>query len=448
MGDAYADIPRHGGDFAKAVAVCINSRQCETNGKGVMCPSYRVTGNPHLSPGGRVKLLKRALNEDLAEAALNDQTLAEAIDLCLACKGCKRECENNIDMAMIKTEVLAQRIALKGLPLRNRLIANLPRLLRLPGTANLLKWRNRIPFLANLMETTLGLVAKRSWPEVSGRIHRFIINQPISRNYSGEVVLLIDSFTRNFTPKAIEAALSLLLDAGYRVYTTDMPIGENNAPQNPPCCGRTYIANGLVDEAKKSARHMLEVLRPHVDAGRKIVGLEPACLLAIRDDYRFLGLGELAEKASSQALLLEEFIVREKAAGRFNVEFDASNAIKQPLLIHGHCHQKAVGAMKSVRKTLKMIPGLEFEMIEASCCGMGGSFGLEKEHSELSLDMAELHLFPKLREHTEATVVANGFSCRHQIKDGTDRDSIHLAELLYSLSSTRNSSTQSIGETP
>jgi Fe-S oxidoreductase len=446
MGDAYADIPRHGGDFAKAVAVCINSRQCETNGKGVMCPSFRATDNPHLSPGGRVKLLKQALNGDLAQSALLDPNLAEAIDLCLACKGCKRECENNIDMAMIKTEVLAQRIELKGLPLRTRLIANLPKLSRLPGFPSLMKWRNRLPFLAKLLESTLGLVAKRSFPEVSGRINRFIVNQPMTGNYNGEVVLLIDSFTRNFTPKAIEASLSLLLDAGYRVYTTDMPIGENKANQNPPCCGRTQIANGLVEDARKSARHMLEVLRPHVEAGRKIIGLEPACLLAIRDDYRFLGLGELAEQASSQALLLEEFIVREKAAGRFKLEFDASSIGNQPLLVHGHCHQKAVGAMKSVRKTLKMVPGLEFEMIEASCCGMAGSFGLEKEHSELSLDIAELSLFPKLREHAEAPIIANGFSCRHQIKDGLNRESIHLAELLYSLSTQPNPSNQLAGE--
>jgi glycerol-3-phosphate dehydrogenase subunit C len=174
----------------------------------------------------------------------------------------------------------------------------------------------------------------------------------------------------------------------------------------------------------------LSILLPHVEAGRKVIGLEPACLLAIRDDYRFLGFGETAEKVSRQALLLEEFIAREVSAKRFNVEFKTMHENQTPVLIHGHCHQKAVGAMKSMRKVLKLIPQLNFEFIEASCCGMAGSFGLEKEHGELSIKMGEQALFPTIRDNPQAMLVANGFSCRHQIQEGTQRPSMHIAKLL------------------
>ena len=175
---------------------------------------------------------------------------------------------------------------------------------------------------------------------------------------------------------------------------------------------------------------MLAVLLPHVEAGLPIIGLEPACLLAIRDDYKFLGLGEAADKVAKQAILFEEFIAREIAAKRFDLKFKPLEDEAQPLLVHGHCHQKAVGAMKSMRKVLKLIPGLKFELIESSCCGMAGSFGIEKEHAELAMQMAEQSLLPAIRQQPQARILANGFSCRHQIREGADRPAIHLARLL------------------
>jgi glycerol-3-phosphate dehydrogenase subunit C len=196
------------------------------------------------------------------------------------------------------------------------------------------------------------------------------------------------------------------------------------------CCGRTHIAHGLVDKARAEARRMLHVLLPHVEAGRPIIGLEPACLLAIRDDYKFLGLGEAANQVASHAILFEEFIAKEIAAKRFALEFKSLNTDSQPLLVHGHCHQKAVGAMKSMRKVLKLIPDLKFELVESTCCGMAGSFGIEKEHAEVAMQMAEQSLLPALRQQPRARVLANGFSCRHQIKEGVNRDAKHLALLL------------------
>ncbi len=429
LGDAYADIPKQGGDFARAVAVCINSGQCEMETKNVMCPSYRVTANPFLSPRGRVKLLKSALNGQLD---LNAPELLQAMQLCLACKACKRECENNIDMAMIKVEYLAQYYRQHKVSLQTRLLSNLPKLLqRYPLLFKFNRLRNRYKTLARAAQWLTGLNADRQLPvPASTPFSSQLIPATSTKPYIAEVVLLIDTFTHYFAPQNASAAIELLSHAGYRVYTTQIEDEEVLLEKRPVCCGRTHIANGQVEQARQEAARMLSVLLPHVEAGRKVIGLEPACLLAIRDDYRFLGFADIAEKVSKQALLLEEFIAREVSAKRFQVKFKAADKNQPPLLIHGHCHQKAVGAMKSMRKVLKLIPDLNFEIIEASCCGMAGSFGLEKQNAELSLQMGEQALFPSIRNHPDSVLVANGFSCRHQIEEGTRRSSLHLAQLL------------------
>ncbi len=433
MGDAYADIPKHGGNFAKAVAVCINSHQCETLAKGVMCPSYRVLQQANFSTGGRVRLLKAALSGELGTAAFSNPALAKAMELCVACKGCKRECENEVDMAMIKVEYLAQQFAQSGTSLRTRLLANLSRALSVQGFRTLLALRNRMPLLAKMTELLFGLSAQRTLPEpvVKSYLQRPVVFQPDREEQHAaeprtEVVLLIDTFTNHFAPENAEAAIAVLTRAGYRVLTTQ----TSADPDRPLCCGRTHIAHGLVDKARAQAKRMLSVLLPHVEAGRPIIGLEPACLLAIRDDYKFLGLGDAADQVASHAILFEEFIAKEIAAKRFALTFNPLGSDAQPLLVHGHCHQKAVGAMKSMRKVLKLIPELKFELIESTCCGMAGSFGIEKEHAEVAMQMAEQSLLPALRQQPQASILANGFSCRHQIKEGVKRDAKHLALLL------------------
>jgi glycerol-3-phosphate dehydrogenase subunit C len=438
MGDAYADIPKSGGDFAKAVSVCINSRQCETTPKGVMCPSFRVLHESRFSTGGRVRLLKAALNGELGAAPFQNAALAEAMDLCVGCKGCKRECENEVDMAMIKVEYLAQRQQTKASPLRTRLLANLSRHLHAyPWAGALARLRNRLPGLAQLTEALTGLSAQRQLPEPvpqsflqrqGDEAKAAAVSEPAPAFHS-EVVLLIDTFTNHFAPQNAEAAIAVLNRAGYGVITT-RPLADDDEAQRPLCCGRTFIANGMVEQARQEARRMLAVLLPHVEAGRQIIGLEPACLLAIRDDYRFLGLGEAADKVARQAILLEEFIAKEIAAKRFQLAFQPLDTGNQPLLIHGHCHQKAVGAMKSMRKVLKLIPELKFELVDSTCCGMAGSFGIEKEHAQVAMAMAEQSLLPALRAQPQARIVANGFSCRHQIREGVNRSSLHLAVLL------------------
>lgn len=423
MGDAYADIPKSGGNFAKAVAVCINARQCEQKGKGVMCPSFRVSDNADLSTGGRVRLLKALLNGELS---LQDRALAETMDLCLACKGCKRECENEVDMAMMKIEYLAQTYRTYSPSLRTRLLANIPDLLGRYGSfKRLVAWRNQNRLFAKLADTFLGIDADLSMPEAAAQSYTQIEQQQRKADYHSEVALLLDTFSNHFAPEHVTAAKAVLEAAGYRVFVV-----KTGGKEKPLCCGRTQLAHGLVAAAKANARRMLEALLPHVQAGRTIVGLEPACLLAVRDDYRFLGLGEAAEKVADGCLLFEEFIAREKMAGRFDLEFKPVED-KEPLLIHGHCHQKAVGAMKSMRRVLKLIPGLRFEIIDSTCCGMAGSFGVEKEHRVMAVAMAAQSLLPALRDSPDSKIIANGFSCRHQIQVCAQREACHIALLLH-----------------
>ncbi|MGR9014710.1 MAG: (Fe-S)-binding protein [Gammaproteobacteria bacterium] len=429
MGDAYADIPKRGGDFAKAVAVCIGSRQCEQGDKGVMCPSYKVSGNPSLSPGGRVKLLKAALN-GADDKALSGQDLADAMEQCVSCKGCKRECENEVDMALIKAEYLAQRRETEGLPLRHTLWAHLPKLLNWPMVRPLIALRNRHAWLARVAERLLGITALAPLPVPSeygskelpfAEIALFPKPSPTTQ----EVVLFVDTFNLHFNPDAAEAATRLLNAAGYAVRIA----GLDDNQTTPLCCGRTYFANGMIDRARSEAARLLQALQPHIDAGRWVIGLEPSCILSLRDEYLKLGLGETATKLAGRVLLLEEFIAKEQTAKRWPLAFKSDG---ERMLVHGHCHQKAVGAMKAMRKVLKTVDGLDFELIESSCCGMAGHFGLETEHYADSQAMAELALFPTLRAEPQAAIIANGFSCQQQIANGGFGKPKHIAQILYS----------------
>lgn len=425
QGDAYAGIPASGGDFAKAVAVCIGDKQCQRKPKGVMCPSFRATDDPAHSPGGRVKVLKAALNGELGDDAFAGKELAEAMELCVGCKGCKRECANQVDMAAIKIEYQAQRNALTGTPLRERLVAALPQWLRHRRLLRrLLRLRNRVPLFAGLGEKLLGISARRRLPEPAARPY----SAPPEQGVAGErdVILFVDTFARDFEPEIAEAAHAVLSAAGYRVRT--LMAAADDEPQRPLCCGRTYLSLGQVEQARREALRMQHALRPALAAGTPIVGLEPSCILSLRDDHLKLGLGAEAEALAKQVWLFEEFIAREHDRKRFALEFRSPPPGRT--LVHGHCHQKAVGAMKSLRKVLRLIPDLDFEFIEASCCGMAGSFGLEAEHADISMQMAERDLLPALRAAPDAAILANGFSCRHQISEGADRKAFHVALLL------------------
>lgn len=242
------------------------------------------------------------------------------------------------------------------------------------------------------------------------------------------MVLFVDSFTHVFEPDNARAAMQVLRAAGYRVHVLT-PADDDATPSRPLCSGRAELSSGLVDDARAEAQRLMAALAPAIEAGTPIVGLEPSCLYMLKDEFHSLGLGADVAKLSRQVFLFEEFIAREHAAGRLKL------ALRQPgparVLVHGHCHQKAYGGMKAMKKTLALIPGVEVEFIEAGCCGMAGSFGIEAEHHDISMRMAEAELLPAVRAANDATcIVADGFSCRQQIRDGSGREAVHAAVLL------------------
>lgn len=439
MGDAYADIPKNGGDYAKAIAVCINSGQCETNNKLLMCPSFKVSGDSHLSTGGRVRLLKEALGSDDWQQALKDPELARAMDLCVSCKGCKRECDNNVDMALIKSEYLAWRARHQRHSVRSRLFAATPLWLhRAPWLRRLIEWRNGSPWLARMMEKCLQISAVMPLPLPSASPYKLPVaaaSLSSSVEEAGqavcdgkpEVVLLVDTFNRYFEPEIAQAAEDVLKAGGYKV-TVAAPAAADNEASRPLCCGRTYLAQGMVSRARQEVARLVTALQPHVAAGRVIVGLEASCVLGLRDDALALGLGEPLQAVSQRVFLLEEFLAKEIMAKRLELPLRALPA--RQTLVHGHCHQKAVGAMKSVRRVLKLIPQHDFEMIDSGCCGMAGTFSLEAEHQATGRQMAERELLPAIHQNAQARIVANGFSCRQQIRACGDKRPQHLALLL------------------
>lgn len=427
VGDAYAGIPATGGNYAKAVAVCMNNHQCQRDGKGVMCPSYRITHDPAHSTGARVKAFKAALNGELGDDPFAHPDLAAAMDLCVSCKGCKKECPSAVDMTLIKTEYLAQKNERQGVSRRARLFGALPRWLHewRPTLEVLVRWRNTSPWVAKLAERWLGISARRPIPQIVAA--GFQADAAPLSGERGQVVLFVDTFTHYYTPEIAVAALKVLRAAGFTVDLLE-PAKTDGEPERPLCCGRTYLSQGMVEEARVEARRVMAALAPALAAGTPIVGLEPSCLLALRDEFYSLGLGPEVGQLSKQAFLFEEFLMRE---GNKGLQLDLKPIPGGRALVHGHCHQKAFGAMKSVRKVLGWIPDFEFEIIDASCCGMSGSFGLEAEHHDASLAMAELALLPAIRAASADTlIVADGFSCRHQIADGSGRRAVHVAVLL------------------
>jgi len=408
------------GGFAGAVEMCNNNGTCRKRDAGVMCPSFRVTGDERHLTRGRANSLRLALSGQLGPDALLADEMAATMALCVACKGCRRECPTGVDMARMKTEFLHHYRRRHGLPTRERLIAWLPRYApwgrRL---APLLNLRDRLPGLAALSERLLGLAARRPLPGW----RRDAFHPPPPAGTGREVALLVDCFTNAFEPEVARAAHRVLTAAGYRVL---IPAAEDGG--RPPCCGRTFLAAGLVDEARVEARRMLAALSPLVARGAPVVGLEPSCLGTLRDEFLALLPGE-AEALAGRAMLFTEFLAAEAAAGVLDLPLKPLGASRA--LVHGHCHEKAQGAFDAVATVLGLITELAVETIPSSCCGMAGAFGYQAETFDVSMKMAEADLLPAIRAAPEdALIVANGFSCRHQITDGSGREARHVAEVL------------------
>ena len=418
----WSAFPGAAGGLSGAAEMCNNNGACRKLQGGAMCPSYRVTRNEADLTRGRANSLRLALSGQLGADALSGDEMAETMKLCVSCKACKRECPTSVDMARMKIEVLAARAKTHGISLRDRLVAFLPHYApyaaRVPWLMNL---RDRLPGAAWASERVLGLSAKRALPKWRADVFQ---DRSRETGVTGNVVLWADTFNRYYEREKLDAARQVLEAGGYRVIVAKPVDGS----QRPLCCGRTFLAAGLVAEAKREAARSLAALAPYATRGVPIIGLEPSCLFTFRDEIPALGLGANADTVAGQALLFEEFIARESKAGRLKLQL---SAIAKKALLHGHCHQKAFGAMGSVEATLRLVPELSVETVESSCCGMAGAFGYQAETIAVSKAMGELSLLPAVRAATADTlIVADGTSCRHQIADGTGRTALHVAQVL------------------
>ena len=420
----WSAYPGTGGGFQGAVEMCNNNGACRTLKGGVMCPSYRVTRDERDVTRGRANTLRLAITGQLGPDALGSEEMARTLKLCVSCKACRRECPTGVDMARMKIEVQAARVSKHGLSRHDRLIAYLPRYAplaaRVPWVANL---RNAMAPLRRASERYAGLSARRSlprWRADAWHEPASFVGAPDGR----PVAFFADTFSRYFEPENIAAALHVLVAAGHRV---ELPRPDASSAR-PLCCGRTFLAVGLIDEARREAQRCVAALAPYVNRGIPVIGLEPSCMLGFRDEIPALIKSSDAAQLAGNTLLLEEYLHRASREPSFNLPL---KPIANRALLHGHCHQKAFAVMPAIEATLRLVPQLAVETIDSSCCGMAGSFGYGADTIDVSLKMAELSLLPAIRNASaETIVVADGTSCRQQIKDGSGRDALHVARVL------------------
>jgi FAD/FMN-containing dehydrogenase/Fe-S oxidoreductase len=420
----WSAYPGSGGGFQGAIEMCNNNGACRALAGGVMCPSYRVTRDERDLTRGRANTLRLAITGQLGPDALTSEKMAQTLELCVSCKACRRECPTGVDMARMKIEVQAARAAKHGVSLHDRLVGYLPRYAplaaRWPRLANL---RNDVPRLRRWSERYAHFSAQRDLPRWRKDAWRENARM-LGAKEGPAVAFFADTFSRYFEPENIAAALDVLVAAGASVHLPK-PLGDD---RRPLCCGRTFLAVGLVDEARREAERCVAALAPLVARGVPVVGLEPSCMLGFRDEIPALVGGEDARALARSTLLLEEYLARAAASGTLKLPL---KPLAKRALLHGHCHQKSFGAMGAVETTLKLVPELAVEPIESSCCGMAGSFGYGAKTIDVSLKMGELSLFPAVRKAADNDIiVADGTSCRQQIRDGTGRNALHVARVL------------------
>jgi FAD/FMN-containing dehydrogenase/Fe-S oxidoreductase len=438
----WSSYPGAGGGFQGAVEMCNNNGACRKLEGGVMCPSYRATRNEKDVTRGRANTLRLAISGQLGREALSSDEMIDTMKLCVSCKACRHECPTGVDMAKMKIEVLAARAAKHGVSLRDRLVGFLPRYAPLfARLAPLVNLRNRSKLLRALLERVAGISARRALPE--WRRDVFAPAGEVFGPADGrEVVLFVDTFNRAYERENLDAALRVLVAGGYRIH-----IPKPKDTGRPLCCGRTFLSAGLVDHARAELDRLVSAFAPFASRGAPIIGLEPSCLLTLRDELLSLRSDEIAKNVSAHALMFEEFLVREATAGRLQLSL---HPIAPKAVVHGHCHQKSFGAFKPVEQVLRLVPDLKVETIDSSCCGMAGAFGYGDDTYQASLDMAELSLLPAVRRaEAQTLVIADGTSCRHQIKDGTGRSALHVARALaMSLDAARAKSSSSVAKEP
>jgi FAD/FMN-containing dehydrogenase/Fe-S oxidoreductase len=421
----WSDYTGSAGGLQGAVEMCNNNGECRKLEGGAMCPSYRVTRNECDVTRGRANTLRLAISGQLGADALTRDDVAEAMKLCVSCKACRRECPTGVDMARMKAEVLHARHNKFGATVRDTLVGYLPRYARYLGPlASLANLPAMFSPLGRLQEKATGFSAKRKLPTWQSRPwrpqHRANTAPAGGRR---DVVLFADTFNRYFEPNNLKAAEKVLTALDYNIIHPAPLSGSR-----PVCCGRTFLSAGFIDEAKAESARVIVAVKPLIDGGATIVGLEPSCLFSMHDEFQAMHPGPATAQLATRALMFEEFLVQEAAAG--HIETPIATA-KAEVLVHGHCHQKSFGASDSVIKALELVEGYSASMIESSCCGMAGSFGYQAETYDTSMAMAEINLLPAVRAvDNQVIIAADGFSCRHQIKDGASREARHVAVIL------------------
>ena len=410
------------GGFAGAIEMCNGQGACRKVLGGTMCPSYMVTRDEEHSTRGRANALRAAMSGALPAEALTSKRLYDVLDLCLECKGCKAECPSNVDMAKLKYEFLDGYYKANGQTLRNRIFGNIATLSRWGSFfAPLSNWTIRSGVVKDVLDSQAGIDKRRTLPAFASQTFAQWFKArggpPASVGVRGQVVLFPDTFTSYNHPELGRAAVKVLESLGYQVVLPRMR-----------CCGRPMLSKGMLDRARRNARFNVDSIYPYVESGGKLVGLEPSCILSFRDDYVDLLAGDAKAKAvADSTMLVEEFVLHAQKDGA-TLEFRSPPT---ELLLHGHCHQKALVGTRPAMEVLRSIPGCHTTEISSGCCGMAGSFGFEKEHYETSLEIGEQSLFPAIRsQNGEFDVVAEGISCRQQIEAGTGRSAKHLVEVL------------------
>jgi FAD/FMN-containing dehydrogenase/Fe-S oxidoreductase len=406
------------GGFAGAVEMCNNNGHCRKFDAGTMCPSYRATGNERDLTRGRANTLRLALSNQLGGDAIAEESVRDVLDLCVSCKGCRRECPTGVDMARMKVEFLANYKRRHGFTLRDKLIGHVPRYA--PWAARLqplLGPASHFPGAGAVIEA-LGFDRRRALPEWRRSWRKGFETRDARRETRGkDIVLFADTFNNWLEPENLEAAVRVLEATGHHV------IAARGAKGRALCCGRTYLAVGMIDEARAQARLAMSALAPHLEAGTPIVGLEPSCLFTFRDEYAAMFPGDRLASLVSRAQLIDEYLAAELRAGRIAAPWKPGPA--RSIRAHGHCHQKAFDTFDATLELLRSLPGADVAAIESSCCGMAGAFGHEKGHYDISMKMAELALLPAVRAAPAATIAAAGTSCRRQIADATGRVARH-----------------------
>ena len=401
--------------FSNATLRCVGVGKCRREDGGTMCPSYMVTHEEMHSTRGRSRLLFEMMQGDPLKGGWRDEHVKEALDLCLSCKGCKGECPINVDMATYKAEFLAHYYEGRLRP-RNAYASGLiywwARLASvMPSTANFF---TQTPGLSNFAKLAAGYSQKRHIPPFAPQTFKqWFAHRPKKNAGKPPVILWPDTFNNHFTPKVAQAAVQVLEHAGYQVHV----------PRQSLCCGRPLYDYGMLDTAKKLLRRVLEVLRPAIRSGIPVVGLEPSCVTVFRDELTDLLHGDAdAERLQKQTYVLSEFLKQVKDYEPPRLERKAT--------LHGHCHHKSVLDFESEQEILRDA-GLECQVLDSGCCGMAGAFGYESDHYEVGVQCGERVLLPAVRNASaQSLIIADGFSCREQILQQTDRKALHLAQVL------------------